>query len=294
MVRGFYLSLDKQFLSPDKVAFWKLNNGLIARAGWISPAKPKVAYHGVWLDSATTDDAASATSDADGGAVVTTMKIDKLPVGFISSKTARKWIMADSRKHATPGGALHQWETVALTDQSVTINGVEFFETTEGWWMRGLDGTKTEPGPAPEGLGADEKWVDVNLKRQTLVAFIGDKAVFATMVSSGRNQHETPPGTFRIREKHVATTMDGDAEIASDGPYSIQDVPWVEYFNAGYALHGAFWHEEFGHVKSHGCVNLSPIDAKALFMWTEPQLPDGWHGVSATKEKPGSRVIVHY
>src|SRR5262249_24599427 len=155
-------------------------------------------------------------------------------------------------------------------------------------------GTKTEPGPAPEGLGADEKWIDVNLKRQTIVAFIGDKAVFATMVSSGRNQHETPPGTFRIREKHVATTMDGDAEQAGDGPDSIQHVRWVEYFNAGYALHGAFWHEEFGHVKSHGCVNLAPIDAKALFMWSEPHLPDGWHGVSATKDHPGTRVIVHY
>jgi hypothetical protein len=70
-------------------------------------------------------------------------------------------------------------------------------------------------------------------------------------------------------------------------------VPYIEYFNAGYALHSAFWHSEFGHVKSHGCVNLAPWDAKALFGWTDPQLPDGWHAVFASKDKPGTRVIVH-
>ena len=88
--------------------------------------------------------------------------------------------------------------------------------------------------------------------------------------------------------------MDADGETAADGPYSIQDVPYIQYFNAGYALHGAFWHSDFGHVKSHGCVNLAPLDAKSLFSWTEPQLPDGWHGVNQTHTKPGSRVVLHY
>jgi hypothetical protein len=111
--------------------------------------------------------------------------------------------------------------------------------------------------------------------------------------SSGRNEHETVPGVFRIREKHISATMDGDAELATDGPYSIEDVPYIQYFNGSYALHGAFWHAEFGHVKSHGCVNLAPWDAKALFGWTEPALPEGWHAVFSTKERPGTRVIVH-
>jgi hypothetical protein len=215
-------------------------------------------------------------------------------VGFVTSKTAHKWIMADSHKSVSMGGALKHWAVVQLTDQVVTVGSSEYFETTEGWWLRGIDGTKTEPGPAPEGLGADEKWIDVNLKRQTLVAFVGDKAVFATIVSSGRPQHDTPPGTFRIREKHISATMDGDAEQATDGPYSIQDVPYIQYFNAGYALHGAFWHSNFGHVQSHGCVNLSPLDAKSLFGWTEPQLPDGWHAVMSTHQKPGTRVVLHF
>ena len=81
--------------------------------------------------------------------------------------------------------------------------------------------------------------------------------------------------------------------VASDGPYSIEDVPWIMYFNGSIALHGAFWHSNFGHVQSHGCVNLAPTDARVLFGWTEPQLPTGWHGVEATADKPGTRVVVH-
>jgi hypothetical protein len=202
--------------------------------------------------------------------------------------------MGATKKKVARGGALHRQTILQLTGEVATVDGVEYWETDEGWWMRSSDGTKTDPGPAPEKLGASEKWIDVNLKRQTLVAFEGDKAVFATIVSSGRQGHETPPGSFRIKEKHIASTMDGDADTVSDGPYSIQDVPYIEYFNAGYALHGAFWHDGFGNVKSHGCVNLAPWDSKALFGWTEPQLPEGWHGVSATKDKPGTRVVLHY
>ena len=138
----------------------------------------------------------------------------------------------------------------------------------------------------------------MNLGRQTLVAFEGSKPVFATLVSTGRHDdddqakdHRTRPGEFRIREKHIAATMDDD--IATDGPYSIEDVPWIMYFNGSNALHGAFWHSQFGHEQSHGCVNLTPHDAHELFGWAGPQLPDGWHGVRATEANPGTRVVVH-
>jgi hypothetical protein len=85
--------------------------------------------------------------------------------------------------------------------------------------------------------------------------------------------------------------MDGD--VATDGPYSIEDVPWIMYFNGSIALHGAFWHSNFGSTKSHGCVNLAPVDARAMFGWTDPPLPDGWHGVMSTPDRLGTRVIVH-
>ena len=71
------------------------------------------------------------------------------------------------------------------------------------------------------------------------------------------------------------------------------DVPWVMYFQGSYALHGAFWHDAFGRQKSHGCVNLSPEDARTLFHWANPPLPENWHGVFSKDDKEGSRVVVH-
>ena len=94
--------------------------------------------------------------------------------------------------------------------------------------------------------------------------------------------------TFRVREKHVAATMDGDT---SGELYSIDDVPYILYFHASYAVHGAFWHEEFGRVRSHGCVNLSPPDAKRVFFWSDPPVPQGWHAVWSDAEHPGTIVV---
>jgi hypothetical protein len=65
---------------------------------------------------------------------------------------------------------------------------------------------------------------------------------------------------------------------ASD--FELRDVPWIQYFASGYALHGAYWHDVFGTARSHGCVNLAPIDARYVFLWTDPPVPAGWHGIN--------------
>ncbi len=65
---------------------------------------------------------------------------------------------------------------------------------------------------------------------------------------------------------------------ASD--FELRDVPWIQYFAAGFALHGAYWHDVFGTARSHGCVNLAPIDARYVFLWTDPPVPAGWHGIN--------------
>ena len=182
-------------------------------------------------------------------------RIDRLPVGFVLMPNAKRWSLDAARKHASiADGPLDRFAAFGLSGEQASIGGVQYWETSDGWWLRASDATKTEPNAPPDGLKDHERWIDVNLRRQTLVAFEGITPVFATLVSSGRNEHETPPGNFRVREKHITATMDGDSEIASDGPYSIEDVPYIQYFYGGYALHGAFWHVSFGHVKSHGCI----------------------------------------
>jgi hypothetical protein len=69
-------------------------------------------------------------------------------------------------------------------------------------------------------------------------------------------------------------------------------VPWVQYFSEGVALHAAFWHDEFGRARSHGCVNLSPRDAQRIFALTEPALPPGWDAILPTASAPGTVVRV--
>lgn len=74
--------------------------------------------------------------------------------------------------------------------------------------------------------------------------------------------------------------------------FELRDVPWIQYFSAGFALHGAYWHDVFGIPRSHGCVNLSPIDARVVFNWTDPPVPRGWHGINVGEEM-GKGTWVH-
>lgn len=76
--------------------------------------------------------------------------------------------------------------------------------------------------------------------------------------------------------------------------FELRDVPWIQYFASGYALHGAYWHDVFGTPRSHGCVNLSPIDARIVFMWTDPPVPEGWHGINVGSDMgEGTLVVIH-
>ncbi len=78
------------------------------------------------------------------------------------------------------------------------------------------------------------------------------------------------------------------------GDFELRDVPWIQYFAAGYAIHGAYWHDVFGTPRSHGCVNLSPVDARIVFAWTDPPVPEGWHGINiGTDMGEGTAVLIH-
>jgi len=76
--------------------------------------------------------------------------------------------------------------------------------------------------------------------------------------------------------------------------FELRDVPWIQYFAAGFALHGAYWHDVFGIPRSHGCVNLSPIDARLVFRWTDPPVPDNWHGINVGPDMgEGTAIYIH-
>ena len=113
-------------------------------------------------------------------------------------------------------------------------------------------------------------------RTQYLIAWEGDVSIAETYVSTGRPGFDTPPGTFHVLVKLESQTMEG---VIGGEYYNVPDVPWVQYFtNDGHALHGTYWHNNFGTVMSHGCVNLPMDFAEWLYGWTSI----------------GTRVEIHY
>jgi hypothetical protein len=145
--------------------------------------------------------------------------------------------------------------------------------------------------PPPEVAGEEERWLVLDLDELVLVAFQGAKPAYATLVSSGGPEHPTPEGLFRIWIKFAEVDMKG--EEPGVRPYKVATVPWVMFFQGDFALHTAYWHDHFGRAVSHGCLNLSPRDARALYGWTAPQVPDGWSMVYASDAQRGSLVRIH-
>ena len=143
--------------------------------------------------------------------------------------------------------------------------------------------TAIAPPPAP---ASGEKWIDVDVSTQTLVAYEGEVEVLRTIVSTGAPQTPTVIGRFRIFHKLLSQTMRGI-------DYEQPNVPYVMYFYGAYSLHGTYWHNDFGQARSHGCVNLRIADAKWLFEWTDPQLPPGATEMWDTHSGTGTLVVIH-
>jgi lipoprotein-anchoring transpeptidase ErfK/SrfK len=113
---------------------------------------------------------------------------------------------------------------------------------------------------------SSDRWIEVNVKTQRLVAWEGNTPVYAIVVSTGTEKHPTVTGTFAIADKLRVTRMQGD-------DYDVPDVPYTMYYHGGYAIHGAYWHRSFGTPVSHGCVNVAVDHARWLFNWASVGTP---------------------
>jgi len=186
------------------------------------------------------------------------------------------------------------WELTGATQGGE--NGL--VETTEdGVWLPAQGVVIGEIGKDRASY-ADKgrKWISVSIQKQLLMAYEGTRPVYAALVSTGRGGLADPDettatirGTFLIRSKHISGTMDGNE--SADDSFDLRDVPYIQYFHEGYALHAAYWHDDFGKERSHGYVNLAPADAAWLFEWTDPIVPPEWHG--AVSPQGGTLVYVH-
>ncbi len=126
------------------------------------------------------------------------------------------------------------------------------------------------PKPAPVVTASDGKWIDIDLTRQTMTAYQGSAPVKSVLISSGVSWHPTPIGRYAIYTKITSQTMSGGYGAEA---YNLPGVPWVMYFEGANAIHGAYWHNNFGHPMSHGCINATIADAKWFFDWAQIGTP---------------------
>ncbi len=208
------------------------------------------------------------------------------------------WIIRNVNPSSTPGGVQDYWtlfkryDLVQLFAQEV-VNGEVWYLIGPDQWIPQNTVARVDVDAPPPGVPEGVKWIEVNTYEQTLAAYEGERMVYATLTSSGSRRHFTPSGLYRIWSKLRSTPM-SSKDVGPEDPlwFYLEDVEWTQYFYGAYALHAAYWHDDFGFIRSHGCVNLPLYDAKWLYRWTEPQV--GENQSFTAKEGVGTYVWVHY
>jgi hypothetical protein len=245
-------------------AYWKTSSGELILAGKIAPHVPS-RFAGVRL----------------GGRA--------LPMAWAQSRknlTAPVIVLAGPDAKARPVAKLAPRTVVTPLEASGA-----FTRIGDSRWVARADLHVAPAGEPPGDLEPDGKWIDVDLDEQVATAYEGRTPIYATMVSTGQPKWPTAPGVYRIWLKLDETDMNG--QMGDEQPYSVATVPWTMFFARDLGFHTAYWHDRFGEARSHGCINVAPLDARWLFDWAEPDLPPGWSMANGIAERPGTLVKIH-
>ena len=171
---------------------------------------------------------------------------------------------------AEPGAGsaeLQRYDFVQVYNTARDAGGGIWYDVGQERWLRHDAVALLRLRQPPDGVEAGEYWVDVDLTQQTFAAYEGRRMVYAGLVSSGLPRWPTRLGLYTVWQRHVTTPMEGGER--GDDYYYIDAVPHTMYFDGDIALHGAFWHDDFGRPKSHGCVNMPPLAAEWIYYWSE-------------------------
>ena len=149
---------------------------------------------------------------------------------------------------------------------------------------------------APDG---SEKWIEIDLSDLRLYAWEGNRKVYEFLISTGRPGYNTPTGEFRVWRKVLSQTYRGGSKIRGDY-YYLPNVPFSLFFGGedvsnwkGYAIHGAYWHSDFGiKNRSSGCINVKPEEAGLLYAWAGPAIPERVNALNTSDDNPGIRVVI--
>ena len=231
----------------------------------------------------------------------------ELPIAWFRKAPRAKWKKGADGALTPTGESWARLAWVGLTGDEVTFDGKKYLATKEdGLYALASDASVVERSKTPPFFGAKapnerRSWLDISVLGGWLVAYEDTTPVFTTLISPGRGgipyegidplkTASTPTGTFRVDGKFQTATM----VSSTDENLVHSEVQYVQNFHGPHALHGAYWHDVWGEPKSGGCVNLSPIDAKRMFEWTDPKVPPGWHGIRSVKDfGVATTVVVH-
>lgn len=187
------------------------------------------------------------------------------------------WVVSNVRPSARPGMPapksgfrLFRKEVVQIFG-TMRVGAWDWYLVGPNQWVEQRAVSRLNLNPPPEGVSG--RWIQVDLFEQTLAAYEGDQLVYATLVSSGLDEWPTRPGLFHIYARLYADQMRGAYRADGSDYYFLEAVPWVMYYDGARALHGEYWHDGLGFPRSHGCVNLAPLDARWLYEFTEMGTP---------------------
>lgn len=216
----------------------------------------------------------------------------RLPVGFPLARknVSHRVPVYSAAQGGRVVGKVKGRRAVAVLETASDAKGRAIaYRIAEGQWVRAGEMRVATGTARPSDVGELERWLDIDLDTQVLVAYEGDLPVYTTLVSTGSRKNPTETGIYRMWVKFAETDM---SDLAGESPYSVATVPWTQFYAKDLALHTAYWHDTFGTARSHGCTNLAPIDARFLYFWSEPEVPPGWSMAKGTIERPGSLVRI--
>lgn len=184
------------------------------------------------------------------------------------------WLLVNLRPAQIPGGEFSNANPLMLRYSlvniysTVEVDGWHWYQIGYRQWVKQTQVAMIKVLDRPTEIDT-ERWIGVDLYEQVMVAYEGNRPVFATLISSGLSEWSTNEGLFHVYVRYQRTVMTG--AYGKPDFYYLQEVPWTMYFDNDIALHGAYWHDGFGYRRSHGCVNLSVMDAHWLYHWASPE-----------------------
>ena len=219
---------------------------------------------------------AAGASDFEGAKLGESLE---LPLAYVVRGGVRAWGMDGAA--AVKREELKYHERLELTGRFRTVQGHRFWAVKDGRWVRHDDVTVLRRRHEfPDFATGEQKWIDVSIVTGSAIAYEGQEAVYATLVSVGRDRKGDPKttastetGTFRVVRKQI-TQRNIDSP---DAP--LHDAPWALELESGDWLHASPSHDRFGIEHTDGNIEVSPRDGRALFLWATPSLPDRWHGI---------------